>query len=171
MVAAAISLTCPVGAADGGDRAVTQALLDELGRDTKHHPVTSDAMDRAANALERGRRMRVAGDDAHGVQAEALARQWAETARALVRAADAETQATELRRKALEAESQVAKTRELVEEVIARTGRLRAQIDAAEHEQSAAKTAVEIHDRGGPAQKTRGTAPTGATPSPGVGAP
>jgi len=99
--------------------------------------------------------MRVAGDHVHAAEAEALARQWAETGRALVGATDAEARANDLHRRALEAEAQVAKTRELVEEVIARTGRLRAQIDASEHERGTGRAAVELHDGEGASPKGR----------------
>ncbi len=90
--------------------------------------------------------MRVAGDLVHAAEAEALALQWGETGRALVRATEAEARANDLHRRAVEAEAQVAKTRELVEEVIARTGRLRAQIDASDRERGTGRTAVELHD-------------------------
>jgi hypothetical protein len=148
-VAGALALICTraaVGLAAQDDRAATQAILDELNRDTPHHAVVAESIARAQNALERGTRMRVAGDGPHAAQAEALARQWAETGRTRIRAAVAEEHALDVRRKALDTEGQVAKTREIVEEIIARTGRLRAQIaverDAGPH----ARIAVEVHD-------------------------
>jgi len=173
IVAAALGVPWTMSAAWAAgrdDRAATQTLLDELGRDAKHRAVIADSVARAADALERGRRMRVAGDAAHAAAAEALAGQWVETARALVRAADIETQANELHRKALAADGQVAKTRELVEEVIARTGRLRAQIAAAEHDPGPGKTAVETHAGDRAATKGHRPAPSPAS-APDGGAP
>jgi len=129
-----------------GDRAAAQAILGELARDPSHRATVADAVARAEDALERGTRMRVARDELHATEAESVARQWAETARELVRAADSEARANEIRKKALDTEAQVAKTRELVEEVIARTGRLRAQIEAATRDGGPPRMAVEVHD-------------------------
>jgi hypothetical protein len=153
-----------------GDRAAAQAILGELGRDASHRATVADAVARAQDALERGTRMRVARDDPHATEAESVARQWAETARELVRAADSETRANEIRKKALETETQVAKTRELVEEVIARTGRLRAQIQAAQRAEGPPRMAVEVHDGERAPAKRPATPPARAAMSDG-GAP
>jgi hypothetical protein len=147
--AAALGLLLSVtaaGLAAQGDRAAAQALIAELGRDSTHRAVVADSLARAEDALERGARMRVAGDEARASEADALARQWAETGRDLLRASETETRANDLRKKALEAEAQVAKTREIVEDLIARTGRLRAQIAVTELDGGAPRTAVEVHD-------------------------
>jgi hypothetical protein len=170
--AVAFPLTVAGARADGGDPgSAAQALVEELGRDAGHRTVVADSMARAADALERGRRMRVAGDPVHAAEAEALALQWAETGRALVRATEAEARANDLHRKAVEAEAQVAKTRELVEEVIARTGRLRAQIDASDHERGTARAAVELHDGERGAPKSRRPEPKRPAPMADGGAP
>jgi hypothetical protein len=163
------SLTLAVaGRAAPGDRAAAQAVIDELGRDVDHHAVVAASIEGAQDALERGVRMRAAGDEAHASEADALARQWAETGRALLRAAIAEGRANELRKKALDTQAQVAKTREIVEEVIARTGRLRAQIAATEEDGGAPRVAVEVHDddRAAPTRPARGQ----ASPAPSVDA-
>jgi hypothetical protein len=149
LVAAAVGLLLSVtaaGLAAQGDRAAAQALIAELGRDPTHRAVVADSLARAEDALERGARMRVAGDESRANEADALARQWAETGRDLLRASDAETRANDIRKKALETEAQVAKTREIVEDLIARTGRLRAQIAVTQQDGGAPRTAVEVHD-------------------------
>jgi hypothetical protein len=134
-----------VALAAPGDRTAAQAVLDEISREPEYHGVVADFLERAQDALERGARMRAAGDEAHALEADALARQWAETGRELLRAAKAEARANDLRKKALETQAQVAKTREIVEDVIARTGRLRAQVEAARQDGGAPRVAVEVH--------------------------
>ena len=131
-----------VALAGQGDRAAAQAALAELSRESEYHGVVADSVDRAQDALGRGARMRAAGDEAHAGEADALARQWAETGLELLRAAKAETRANELRKKALETQAEVAKTREIVEDVIARTGRLRAQIEAGRQDVPASRLAM-----------------------------
>lgn len=166
------SLTLAVaGRAAPGDRAAAQGAVDELRRDADHRAVVATSIERAQDALERGVRMRAATDEAHASEADALARQWAETGRELLRAAIAEGRANELRKKALDTQAQVAKTREIVEEVIARTGRLRAQIAATEADGGAARVALEVHDdeRAAAPRSARGQA--SPTPPVDAGAP
>jgi hypothetical protein len=116
--------------ADSDDRARAEALLKPaapLGPPA----VTAEATARAIEALERATRLRMAGDEAHARLAEGLAREWAETARDLGLAAAAEHLAEDRSRQAIQAQAQLERTRALVEEGIARLGRLRAALDAA----------------------------------------
>jgi hypothetical protein len=175
-VGAGVALLCSLtlagaGRAAPGDRAAAQAVIAELGRDTDHHAVVAPSVERAQDAIERGVRMRAAGDEAHASEADALARQWAETGRELLRAANAEARANELRKKALDTQAQVAKTREIVEEVIARTGRLRAQIAAAQEDGGASRVAVEVHDDDRSAAARPARAQASPAPSVDAGAP
>jgi hypothetical protein len=112
----------------GDDRAVAEALVLRLEGDRTHASVTGDALRRAKTALERARGFRNAGEAARAKLAEGVAREWAETARDLVSAADAEASAAEVRRKAVEAEAKLERSRVLVEEEIARAGRLTAEL-------------------------------------------
>jgi|HubBroStandDraft_1064217.scaffolds.fasta_scaffold128070_2 hypothetical protein len=160
-----------VGLAAQGDRAVAQAVMAELGREPNRREVVADAIAHAQDALERGARMRAAGDELHASEADALARQWAETGREILRAVQTEAKATELRKRALETEAEVAKTREIVEEVIARTGRLRAQIESAERDGGAARVAVEVHDGDRPSSKRQANTKGAAQPAVDGGAP
>jgi hypothetical protein len=105
-------------------------------------PVTVDAVAHATEALEQATRFRAAGDEAHAKAAEGLAREWAETARDLAQAAAAERQAEDRKRQAMEAQAQLERTRALVEDGIARLGRLRAEISAPVK----TATAVEVHE-------------------------
>ncbi len=147
-----------VALAAQGDRVATQALIAELQSDADHRAAVADPVAHAQDALERAARMRSAGDEVRASEAEALARQWAETGRDVLRAVQAEARANDLRKKALETEAQVAKTREVVEEVIARTGRLRAQIEATERDGGSGQVAVELHDSERAAGKRTGAA-------------
>jgi hypothetical protein len=142
---ALVALWARAGWADRADGAAAQRALDDLRRDAKHQTVTADAVGRIQSALERAARLRSAGDEAHAQLADAVARQWADTAEQLVRAADAEAADDDVRKKAFDCETQIGKTQALVEEVLARTGRLRARIDSAERG-GASEAALEHHD-------------------------
>jgi len=139
--------------AQGDDRAVAEALVAQLApssADATRGPVTAEALTRAKEALERATRLRRSGDEAHAKAADGLAREWAETARDLARAAEAESTAADLRRRAMNEQAQVERARALLEEGVARVGRLRAQIDEA-HRAGGGRRAVEAHE-GDPAQ-------------------
>jgi hypothetical protein len=112
-------------------------------------PVSSDALGHAKEALERATRLRAAGDEAHAKAADGLAREWTEAARDLELAVAAEQMAAERRREAMRAQAQLQRTRTLVEEGIARVGRIQAELNAAASPPTKARTAVEVRD-GGP---------------------
>jgi hypothetical protein len=114
-------------AADDGDAAT--ALVGRFANDAGHASITAPAVAQARDALERATRLRSVGDEVHARAAEGLAREWAETARDLVRAADAEAAAADTRRKAVDAQARVERVRVMVEDGIARLGRLRAEAD------------------------------------------
>jgi hypothetical protein len=123
------ALTATVGAriAHAGDRG-TAAILDDLANDAAHKDATAAIVQRGRDALERGVRMRAAGDEAHAQLADGLAREEVETAQDLIRALDAERTADEARRAATDAGTVGERERALLEEGIARNGRLRAEI-------------------------------------------
>ncbi len=131
--------------ADGSDGAGASAGTGAVVVPMAKSPpalVTVDAVARATEALEQATRFRAAGDEAHAKAAEGLAREWAETARDLALAASAERQAEDRKRQAMEAQAQLERTRALVEDGIARLGRLHAELDAP----AKAATAVEVHE-------------------------
>lgn len=137
------------GADDHTDAA---GLVAQLDQDAAHRGVTADALARAKDALERAQRMRAAGDEAHAKAADGLALEYAQTARDLAKAVDAEQSASELRRKAVDAQARLERSRALVEEALASVGRLQAELD---HEQATPhepRVAVETHD-GEPSKK------------------
>jgi hypothetical protein len=128
------------GVAAADDRASTAALLDQLEHDPAHAPLVAGNVKRARAALERATRLRAAGDEGHARLADGLAREEAETARDLARAIDAERAADDARRGAIDAGVTGERERALLEEGIARNGRLRAQIDELGKPRTEAKT-------------------------------
>jgi hypothetical protein len=142
------------GVARGDDRASTAALLDELDRDTAHKQDIAEMVKRARVSMERATRLRSAGDEGHARLADGLAREQAETARDLARAIDAERAADDARRGAIDAGAAGDRERALLEEGIARNGRLRAEIDAVAKPQAETKTSA------------KGSAPAPATDAP-----
>jgi hypothetical protein len=152
LTAAGLLASSAAAAQPADEHAAAAALIQQLTADTAHQAVTADALLEARNALERATRLRVAGDEAHAKAADGLALEWAETARDVVRAADAEAAAAELRHKALDAQAQLERSRSMIEEAIATIGRLQAELDQVGAHPSQERTAVEVHD-GEPAPK------------------
>jgi hypothetical protein len=167
-------------AASADDRTAAEAILKTLatqpqapGATATAPSVNAEALARTREAIEQATRLRAAGDEAHAKAADGLAREWAETARDLALAADAEKLAADRKRQSMLAQAQLQRTRALVEEGLARLGRLRAELEAA----PPPKVAVETHDgqpkATGGAQAATGagtstgkaqTAPGGSTP-------
>jgi hypothetical protein len=164
---AGLVMARPSGGAEGDDRATAEALVKQAAPS----PVTSEAIARANEALEQATRLRAAGDEAHAKAAEGLAREWAETARDLSLAVAAEKLAEDSKRQAMQSQAQLQRTRALVEESIARLGRLRAELDAASaapasSAEAAKRRAVESHD-GDPKPKPNAKAQAATEKAPG----
>jgi hypothetical protein len=126
---AAVGLGIAAATAQGDDRATAEAILAPIEHDAAHKAVTADAVKQARDALEQGTRMRDANDEARARLAESLGRHWAQVARDLARASDAEQAATQTRLAADDAGARADRERSLLEEAIARQGRLRAELD------------------------------------------
>jgi colicin import membrane protein len=127
-----VSSALPAGAQGNDDHATAEAIVKQIAADKVRAAVSAEPLARARTALERATRLRSAGDEAHAKAADGLAREWAEDARDVARAAEAEAAAAEVRRKAVSAQEQLERTRALVEEAIAHIGRLQAELDQAE---------------------------------------
>jgi hypothetical protein len=132
MVLAALGLGV-AAAAGPDDRAATEALLREVEASPKRD-VGAEPIARSKAALERATRLRAAGDEPHARLADGLAKTWAEAARDVVRAVDVEERAQASRRGATDAGVVAERERALLEEGIAQSGRLRAQLESAERE-------------------------------------
>jgi hypothetical protein len=157
-LAGAVTLAESPARAQGDDRSAAEALAQPLER-AAPSPVTAEALTRTREALEQATRFRAAGDEAHAKAADGLAREWAETARDLALAAAAEKQADDRKRQAMQAQAQLERTRALVEDGIARLGRIHAELETAPGK---ATTAVEVHD-GQPKPATAAKGPTSAS--------
>lgn len=112
----------------------TDAILTSLERDDAHKALTADAVKRARSAQERATRMRATGDEERAKILDGVALEWATLGRDLVRTSAAEERAAKARRDADDAGAQAERERALLDEGIAQNGRLKAQIEEAEHE-------------------------------------
>ena len=150
IAAAGLLATGPVTAQTAGDHAAAEALVQQLEQDTGHAVVTSDAVASAKGALERATRLRAAGDEAHARLADGLAFEEATGAEDLARAIDAEKAANDARRAATDAGVVGDRERALLEEGIARNGRLKAELDelARPHAETKTSRAVATADGG-----------------------
>src|SRR5271165_3485745 len=122
--------TAPAQGTD--DHAAATAIVQQIGQDPAHASLAAAPIANARDAMERATRLRAVGDEAHAKAADGLAREWADSARDIARAADAEAAAAQIRRKAVDAQAQLERTRALVEEGIARVGRLTAELNQIE---------------------------------------
>jgi hypothetical protein len=148
-------------AANDDDARIAEQLVVRLEADPETRALTADAVRRSRDALERAARMRAAGDDAHARIAESLARDWAELGQDLVLAASTERRAEQTRAAALDAGATADRERALLEEGIARLGRLRAQLADVDRETDGGVTRLEAL-AGGEAGAVR--APAATTP-------
>jgi hypothetical protein len=174
IVALTGSLGVGIAAAAGpDDRATTEAVLREIEASPKKD-VTAEMVTRSRAALERAAKLRASGDEPHARLADGLAKTWAEAARDVLRAVDVEEKAQAARRAATDAGVVAERERALLEEGIAQSGRLRAQLETVEREskEQPARTsaAANTDTADGGATKPRaapkpGPAPTLAPPS------
>ncbi|WP_437533042.1 hypothetical protein WME79_05850 [Sorangium sp. So ce726] len=126
--------------------------------------VVAEPMAQAKRALQRAHGARAAGDAAHARQLDAVALEWAETARTLLRAAAAEAAAVDAAKRAREVETKLERARALLEETQARRGRAAAELDRLEAEaREATRAAADVEAQRIEAGK-KGAAPKGATP-------
>lgn len=148
-----LSVVLVAGAAGGQGRAPRDEA-EELVKTVEAgpgHEVAREMIAHARAALARGNERRTAGDELGGKLADGLALAWANAARDAVRAAEAERRASEARAGAADAGARAERERALLEEGIAQTGRLRAQLEA---------VAREAHER--PATTNQAAADAGA---------
>ena len=167
-LAAALGMGVVAFAAGEGDRAATEAVLREVEASPKKD-VAAEMIARSRSALERAAKLRASGDEAHARLADGLAKTWADAAREVVRAVDVEERAQASRRAATDAGVIAERERALLEEGIAQSGRVRAQLEAAEREskERPARTSAAANadtDGGAPRPKPSKVAPPTLTP-------
>ena len=153
-----------VAMAAGDDRTATESLLREIEA-SPHKGAGGELVARSRAALDRGASLRSSGDEAHAKLADSVARTWAEAARDVVRAAVVEENAAVARRSATDAGALADRERALLEEAIAQSGRLRAQLASAPRdakEQPARTSSAAASDDAGARAPAKASAPAKA---------
>jgi len=129
LAAALVAIASLAFAASGtDDRASAEATIADLEKNPHTKELCADPISKSRLALERARRMRVAGDDKHARLADGLAAEWARVARELARADEIETRAAAAREIAADAGAQVERERAMLEQQLAENGRLQAEL-------------------------------------------
>jgi hypothetical protein len=134
--ALALVLVAQALAAGGSDREVASDVVERLAKQPDSAAVAHEPIEKARHALRRAADARASGDHLHGAELEALAREWAETGRDLVRAAAAEKKLAATQRELLETETRLIRARALLEESVARQGRAKQKHDQLEAERA-----------------------------------
>jgi hypothetical protein len=129
---ACLGVAALVLAAGSDDRAATDAALVELEGNPHTKELCADPIAKSRQALERGRRMRAAGDDRHARLAERVAREWVRVAQELAHADEIESRAAAARSVANDAGAHVERERATLEQQLAENGRLQAELGKAE---------------------------------------
>jgi hypothetical protein len=132
---AAAASGAPPSVSDLQPSPVKRLLLDvqKQMRDGKHpRELIAQPIDDAVRAANRARGARAAGDKVHGAVLDKLATQWANTAKAVLRAVAAEQAATLVATRLREFSTKVKRAEALLTEQQARLGRLQEQVRKAE---------------------------------------
>jgi hypothetical protein len=111
------------------DKAVAEQILAAAGSSSADAALLRAPLDEAKKALQRAEGARKSGDTPHAELLEGLAREWAETARDLARAAAIEADAGALESSASQAGLRAERARALLEEAISRRGRAEAELE------------------------------------------
>ena len=111
------------------DRAIAVQILAAAGSSSAEAALLRTPIAEAKKALDRAEGARKSGDVPHAELLEGLAREWAETAKDLRRAAATEADAGALETAAYQAGLRAEKARALLEEAIARRGRAEAELE------------------------------------------
>jgi hypothetical protein len=121
-------------------------ISTEPGRDAKlliqaiegvpaQRKVAREPLESAKNALERANDARRSQDIAHADLLDALALEWAETARDLARAAELEKKVSDVQQKAADVEAKSVRAMAIVEAAVARRGRASERLEGLEPHQ------------------------------------
>jgi hypothetical protein len=132
-VAAGLAVGAVAMAGAESDRTAAESCLKEVEASPRKD-VADPLAARSRAALDRANQLRASGDEAHAKLADNLARQWAEAARDAARAAVVEESAAAAQRGASDAGALADRERALLEEAIAQSGRLRAQLEATQRD-------------------------------------
>jgi len=174
VTALAIGAVATAAGSERSDRATTEGVLREVEASPRKD-VAAEMITRSRGALDRAAKLRASGDEAHARLADGLAKTWADAARDVVRAVEVEEKAQGARRAATDAGVVADRERALLEEGIAQSGRVRAQLDAVERDakeqpartSSAAQNDVGVADGGAARPRaTKTTTPNAPSPTP-----
>lgn len=153
--AAALGATTRLVLAADDDRAAADGALREVdAAPPEKRAVSSEMVGRSRAATERAAKLRASGDEVRARIADGAARTWAEAARDTLRAAELEDRANVARRLANDAGTMAERERALLEEGVAQTGRLRAQLEAVAREGKEAPTRTNARSASTPAPTT-----------------
>jgi len=126
-----------IGVASGGawaaaenPRVAAERTMQAVSATPANAQLAAESLANADAVLKRAGDARTAGDHEHAALLEAVALEWAQTGRDLVRAAQAEAEADELAKQAAEVEERLARARALLEQTVARRGRAKARLKA-----------------------------------------
>jgi hypothetical protein len=129
MIVVGVGLGSSALGEQASDRAVAEQIMATAASSSAEGAVMRAPLEEAKKALERARGARQSGDVAHAELLEGLAREWAETARDLLRAAAIEADAGALESAAAQAGLRAERARALLEEAISRRGRAEAELE------------------------------------------
>jgi hypothetical protein len=129
MAVAFVALASSAIAQQTSDKATAQQILATAGSSSADAALLKAPLEEAKKALVRAEGARRSGDIAHAELLEGLAREWAETARDLVRAASIEADAGALETSASQASLKAERARALLEEALSRRGRAEAELE------------------------------------------
>jgi hypothetical protein len=128
------AVLAPMAVGQGlSDKASAEQILADVARvapnSSAEPAVARTPIEEAKRALDRAVGARRSGDVRHAEMLEGLAREWAETARDVLRAAAVEADAGALQMAAADAGFRAERSRALLEEAIARRGRAEAELE------------------------------------------
>lgn len=124
-----VALASSAFADQASDKATVEQILATAGSSSADAVLLKGPLEEARKALGRAEGARRSGDTVHAEQLEGLAREWAETARDLVRAAAIEADAGGLETSASQASLKAERARALLEEALSRRGRAEAELE------------------------------------------
>lgn len=159
VLAVGLGLGLGIASAGGDDRTAAETLLRTIDASPRKE-TAREMVTRARGALDKAKRLREGGDEAHARLEDGVALRWAEAAKSTLDAIETEQKATTAKNAANDAGVVADRERALLEEGIAQAGRIRAQLEAATKQ-----------DKSGPARtsttaNTLTTADAGATTKP-----
>lgn len=112
---------------DAGEQA--KRTIDSIAADPQQKKLTAQPLAQARQALERASDARKAGDADHARLLDELALEWAQTAGDLVHTSKLEQESAKLEKEASEVEAKAVRALAIIEEAVARRGRVQQELD------------------------------------------